>query len=323
MLLKILSLVLFISPVMGATLSEKADPIKQCESALTDGSPVKKGVLKEIKSGVQKGNIPGDKAAEIIEAFIKRQAAIPWQQAFWYQAYWETIPNPKKEAAAALIIESYGALAVAGERIFESDFVLIRYLIKEKLSSKVTTDLADYLLAEMPKHPKFNREFIFDSYRHLIVYGAKEHAIPAIKGTLDLIGKDKILSLKGWSCLKMAFRRTPSSDRENLTSVVLGIADTLMEADLVRCYTSVLQYASSPQKGAILEKATVIYGVKIRGGQSLSPDDLSYLQKAWVYMYGDPSLRKPLVALMKEIMARDGMIPMKDRSIWELWLSRW
>ena len=258
MLLKILSLVLFISPVMGSTLSEKVDPIKQCESALADGQFIKKRVLKEIKSGVQKGNIPGDRAAKIIEEVVKRQAVIPWQRASWYQAYWETRPNPKKEAEAALIIESYGALTAAGKRIFESDLVLFRYLIKEKLSSKVKIGLADYLLAEMPKHPKFDRRFVLDSYKNLIIYGAKEHLTQAIKGTLDLIEKHKQLSLEGWSCLRMAFRKIPSSGREELASAVLGIADTLEDADLVRCHTLVLRYASSPQKGAILEKATVI-----------------------------------------------------------------
>ena len=121
----------------------------------------------------------------------------------------------------------------------------------------------------------------------------------------------------------MAFRKIPSSGREELASAVLGIADTLEDADLVRCHTLVLRYASSPQKGAILEKATVIYGVKIEAAQRLSPDELNYFREAFGYMCGDSSLREPLVVLMKEIMARDGMIPMKDRSIWELWLSRW
>jgi len=122
----------------------------------------------------------------------------------------------------------------------------------------------------------------------------------------------------------MAFRKIPSSSgREELASTVLRIADALEEADLVKCHALVLRYASSPQKIDILKKAVMIYGLKVDAGQSLLPDDLIYFREAWGYMYGDEKLKKPLVALMKEIMAKDGMIPSKEKSIWEIWLSRW
>ena len=270
MLLKFLSLLFFISSVMGAVLHERMDPIKQCESGLANGKIIKKRVLKGFELGFQRGAIPESVAGKIMGEVAKSQSVIPWQRAFWYRSWCQYLPPEEKDASLMLVAKTYRGLIEQKKKIFESDVMIFKYLFQNTRNPEVRGELANCLL-EMITYQTF---------------------------------KDR------------------DSDREELVSAILELADMLTEADLVRCYTLVLPYASFPQKGAILKKTTKLYEGRVAADQPLSPDDLFYFDRALVNMH-DAGLRGPLIDLMKRIKAKKGMISMKDESTWGMFFRRW